>query len=351
MKFATLWTFLWVGLSLAPLSTFAQQTTCTYTLECRVTAPSGLRMRSSPSLQGKPLMAVPRDSILMACEQKADSLQIEGIKGYWRQVEYQGQTGYMFDGFLEVIGIHQLAKEQASPDTISDTGQKPTVVTKLPEKKEARYALLTEVLNYCGDVTQIPSDFYWWGVYMAQGEEQHYQIRPVELQMVLSKYRSGNTLQFDIGTDQEESAIFLIGSDQGQNWSEVAIEDEMTRLMRQGGKLFPGQSYWLNAAGAKLLAQGKFTVGDTCANLDQYRLQAQYGGSLSDITSEIIEPGQCGLPTLYWYGDLNEDNLPELIFTLRKDGIDHFKFLRSEAGAAGMLYQTVAQWTIENCEE
>ena len=65
-----------------------------------VIAPSGLRMRVSPQV-GKTIKIIPYGASLTVLEEdKIIEDRVEWVTGNWIKVSYDGDTGYVFDGFL-----------------------------------------------------------------------------------------------------------------------------------------------------------------------------------------------------------------------------------------------------------
>ncbi|MBK9015442.1 MAG: SH3 domain-containing protein [Saprospiraceae bacterium] len=71
----------------------------------KVTAPSGLVMRTEPSRNSSKILVIPFDEELAVCEiywPEPVSENIEGIGwGTWIKVRYQGKEGYVFDFYLD----------------------------------------------------------------------------------------------------------------------------------------------------------------------------------------------------------------------------------------------------------
>jgi hypothetical protein len=69
-----------------------------------VAAPSGLRLRETPDVKGKLVVTAPySSSVELLKKQPAapKTLTIEGKKGKFVYVQYEGKKGYVFDGFLQ----------------------------------------------------------------------------------------------------------------------------------------------------------------------------------------------------------------------------------------------------------
>lgn len=378
-----------IFLILFSLKGFAQPG-CTNTMTCKVIAPSGMRMRSEASLKSKVVVNVPKDSLVGACTDKFAEMTYENINGFWRKVEYKGSVGYMFDGFLEVQSVAQsdrityedvkrrMDSITSLPDSISalieivndtaeaiqqklnpiDSNSSPVLVDipKLQSDK-AKYTLLTEAYNYCGNVQEIDPGMVWYGIYPKNEERDQYRIKVVELEVLLSKEKIGKGLEFDIQTNQEERSVFLLGFNTVQkDLKEVSIPDNSEILRFNSRKVFPGQTWQIGEYGQSeitLSATGSVATAGPCPELTNYKLLLK-GEKYSlpveqDITKELLENGQCGMPEIYWYGDLNGDKIPEIIFVSVYEDRNQFTLFISDPSLDNVLLRKETEWVITNC--
>lgn len=65
-----------------------------------IRADVGLRMRSTPSLQGKKLGVIPFGERVVLLEERGELLTIAGAKGRWSRVRWNENEGWVFGGFL-----------------------------------------------------------------------------------------------------------------------------------------------------------------------------------------------------------------------------------------------------------
>ena len=65
-----------------------------------ITAASGLNMREQPNQTATPIVLLPSGAHVKLLEETNNSETIGGVAGKWDKVEYNGQQGYVFDGFL-----------------------------------------------------------------------------------------------------------------------------------------------------------------------------------------------------------------------------------------------------------
>lgn len=76
--------------------------------QLNVLAPSGMNLRDAP--EGNVLQRIPYGSQIKTLQAKSTmhAKTIEGIQGNWVKVEYNGKTGFLFDGFLSSLPAPEL---------------------------------------------------------------------------------------------------------------------------------------------------------------------------------------------------------------------------------------------------
>ncbi len=368
--------FLFLLIAITAFSEVFAQLNCNEEFTCRVTAPSGMRMRKSPSLKAGVAGSVPYDSLVTACRETFGSMTYEEQQGFWRKVSYKGAVGYMFDGFLEIIAAEgqkderyeKLSELGDSTEVGEQNEEKPKTDPKpvtYPEGEKPGIAsttystvfdFLTEAYNYCGDVQKLDPTLLWYGFYPKEEKGgTNIRIKQVELDIVMSKIKVGKKMEFDIETDQEERSIFLLGLNRPLEIEEISIPDHAEKLRYAGRKVFPGQQLELNAPPLmmKLSATGAVTSSGDCPELKDYKLTLsgeKYGQTLKqDITAELLFKGQCGMPEVYWYGDFTGDGVPEIIFVSVYDEKNHFTLFISDPASEKVLLKKQGEWIIDKC--
>lgn len=81
-----------------------------------VTAESGLKMRSTPGMDGKLLKVIPYGMSVKLIMETDKMERIEWVSGHWVEVEYEGMKGYVFDGFLSKLDIPRQEIEMTIED-------------------------------------------------------------------------------------------------------------------------------------------------------------------------------------------------------------------------------------------
>lgn len=328
----------------------AQETqVCNYKLIARVTAPSGLSFREKPELDAKLLATVPFKERVLTCSQTEGKLTVGEVQGFWRPVQYEGQKGYMFDGYLAIEEKEE--KGENSSKKILAENQKP--IAPHPYFSGAdKVSLLIEAYNYCGDVEAINAGLLWYGVYPEKEEDGEglFRIKPVELVIKLSTSKMSQKMEFDISTESDERSLFLIGLNRSLKYPQITIDDHSESLRMLGNRILPGQSTALGG-GISLAATGSVESTGDCPELKNYRLLAKLGNAEQNLLNEIGENGACGMPELYWYGDLSGDGLPEIIFVSVYKTRNVFTLLKSKPNEADKVLEKAASFEIVNCTE
>ena len=346
----------------------------------KVTANSGLNMRTQANAASEVLTTIPLNSILIACASTSGRLVVGNTSGFWRQVSFEGKKGYVFDAYLELVDPElrkTLAEktEKPKPEPKEKT-QKNTAVKHVDNKAVGRdmqtgkteaasekkveavkvvkpleeYDILLEAYNFCGAVENIDPGILWYGFYPADPDkgETDMKVKPVELEIVLSKSRSGKNLEFDIRTDRDERSLFMIGSKRPLPIDKMDLEDRSELMRYSNQKVFPGQQINISGDGQRssLSATGGISSTGDCPELDNYKLVVEAGKRMDLM--ELLPKGQCGLPEIYWFGDLNGDQLPDFIVVSIFKDRNLFSLIVS---GEDPFMRKAAEWSIEKCKD
>jgi hypothetical protein len=350
---------------LLSLSAWAQSSNCNYNMQCKISAPSGMRMRAAPNLKARVVTYVPFDSNLVACTDIFGKMTYEKIEGSWRKVKYKKHEGFMFDGFLSITGIQSTQKlDSATSDSVSTEKSQ---ITKTPDVSPAAihtntqssfFALMTETYNYCGDVSKLDPGLLWYGIYPKdenQANAEFYRIKQVEVDVMLSKQKVGKKLEFDITTADEERSIFLLGLNRPLLYRDIFMKDTGQKLRLAGRKVYPGQQMMLAEGANKMMlsATGSVEEGGPCPVLKNYTLTLSGKKFSKEIKQNIglllSGNGSCGMPELYWHGDLTGDGIDEIIFVSVYDDRNVFSLFVSAPNRDDILLEKQAEWIIDKC--
>lgn len=377
--------FQWIlYLLLLELPLFGQAHDCDFEVILQIEAPSGMRIREKPDVYSKVVGSAPFKSHVLACKEKFGQTSLEGINGFWRYVSYKNYKGYMWDGFTvpirisESLSVSQISKTEIQPPAASEDTvitaknndinsqievQKtdPIKNTVLPAKDRKSsifqdVKFLTESYPYCDDVTKIDRSYYYYGIYL---EDDFYQIKPIDLSIVLRKDSPRGRMFFDIKPSNGDGTLFIIGLPEiFHNWRKIKNNDFI--LTHANRTLTPGVRFVLypyepgeSLGNIKLMASGTVaTYNNECPIVQNYRLQVELNLEVLevfDITDQIKYFGSCGVPDLYWFGDLNQDGYTDFILVGEYPGYTAFTLFFSQPNER-LRFKKVAEWRVEDCQ-
>lgn len=365
-------------LSTCVLLFFGQSQNCDNEIPMRVAAASGIKMRAGAGVNSNVVVYIPKDSVVMMCDAPGPVATFEGITGQWRKVRFKEKTGYLFDGFLAPVQQVVAATaeiEPISPDiekvAMSETGvvadqKKPQPDYGPPPKQEVsskliKYNLLTEVYNYCGSINNIDPGLVWYAIYQKDG---YSYIKRREIQVLKSKYALTNNLEFDVRVEKsEQSSVFLMGFNTVQNFDTIRpVVYHNEGACELPKSIYPGMQLVLYGTTPDatyknqivLSATGNVLSVGSCPEMQQYQLKITGEKNAQPIEQNLNlllrDLGRCGIPDLRWYGDLNNDGYPELLFVTQRPEHNQFILLTSDATDSDKIYRRAAVWTNYNCD-
>ena len=377
----------------------AQKKSCTPTLPYTIKAESGIRMRAGPGTNHKVVVYVPAKSRVLVCEELDKPAEFENIKGHWRRVKYKSKYGYMFDGFLQKLDELPMVPTAAADFKIAqllvinrvledDPEKMDSIMTYLkevaringyetligpaipdsafanqpaPKPKQTpipalKFQLCKEAYNYCGDIEHLDPGKKWYAVYR---QEDYFKLREIDLLIVRSKYSLSNALEFDIKTNKDLHSEFLISCSKplDTNWF-MLLPVEF--FQQNPNKLYPGQTVEVygkvpqtDLKNVHVFATGTVTDVGQCPIMENYQLKVN--GEMhdkpitQDLTPAFSDLGECGIPELFWFGDLNLDGYPDLVFVSHgKTGMTFTLFV-SDLNQQNRIYSKAFEWANLNC--
>ena len=390
---------------LFPVFLTAQRTdNCEPTLLYQVKTKSGMKMRQGPGQNNKVVVYVPSHQYLLVCKEKATPATYEGEAGHWRRVRYKQKYGYMFDGFLipadknlqlndsawivvEMPNVQQIidtnnrneiseSDELLIPDSIYQThhaadsnnvNHTDTTVVKeeeepvevLPPPPPADYIFAVETYNYCGSINGLDPGIRWYGIYYDE-DLKVYKNRRINLQIIRSKYSLGSGVEFDIRSETGVSPHFMIGTKTKLD-TNFEINFDLDYFCTQPEQLFPGQKVNLYATVPRydlynftMYATGNVSSVGICPTLSDYKLKltGEMNDKLivQDLTEDISFFGDCGIPRIYWFGDLNQDLYPDIILASQSKDQTTFTLFVSDTRNNGKLMRLAGEWTSKKCD-
>lgn len=318
-------------------------------LRCKVIAPSGMNVRAEPSLNANVVDRVMKDSIVYIHAKTYGELTFDGLPGYWRKMSRAGHQGYIWDGYLDILESVDITKDEATKDTLpEETKDEKTVEPKPTATKsqtDNELVLLLETYNHCGDVSHINPNAFWYALIP---DKETVNVEAVELSVNLSRSRLSKSMEFDIQTNNNNRSLFLIGSEKTLNIPNVF--KNLEHELRAGGRqVLPGQRRMLSDD-IFLSALGNVRdINDECPMIDNYQLTAHAFGDKQDILTLFDNLGECGVPELYWFGDLNGNGIPSLIFVTVSSTSNVFHLLDYAEHNGKEAYRVISTFEMTEC--
>ena len=221
--------------------------------------------------------------------------------------------------------------------------------------ENAGYSLVIEGDQCCP--TLLDSTLYWYGIYETlEGDS----LIKVKLSYIKGS-RDGKSRFDQILTDQsrKRSSKFLIGSK--MELKNRLLNRETMYKFKNDLYLYPGQktnvctSLGPGIAGncVALIATGNVKSVSYCPEIENYKLFLADNRSyefLQDITIEMYSRSECGMIGLSWYGDIDGDQLADMIFVSsnNNEGV-HCLFITSCAGEGHRVKKVATVLTCSCC--
>lgn len=248
--------------------------------------------------------------------------------------------------------------------TIRETATTPTTAPVVKEEKPKgppayRIQLATEAYNYCGDINALDPSMNWYGLF-PDDFNGGYTLKRIDLEIVVSKTRLGSSMEFDIRNSSGEVSHFLFGANRMLDTAKF-YQLSPQRFTIIPPTLYPGQQMEAfaqynrpSAANVFISATGAVVEVGACPVIENYTMKINTQGPRGEIVQEITplfsSMGECGLPEMYWFGDLNGDNYPELIYVSPDKNQNVFTLLLSDTQLESGLYKVGATWTLNACD-
>jgi hypothetical protein len=290
--------FLIFFLVFAARSITAQEFTIGYSYAAIVTAKSGVNLRDASSTTSNKILNIPYNSrITIVSYDTSHSAIIEDVKGYWMHAQYNEKEGYIFSGFLEI---------QNCLDGIFFTVIADSILVD-------NDIFTTSCAPYLG-FYELKSDQF----------ETEFIIKPVKMVSVdAPDYYRSNILKI---ADGQPKPIFMFS---GLPINKTTIKG---RLLNDN-MLFPSEILFIGhdktsdfvayAKGKGIENNNKFRP-NIFSEIEKYQVwirkidKVNYGFVdylTQEMTLKGVDPyGYEGGVRFYWIGDLNDDNIPDIIY-------------------------------------
>ncbi len=330
-----------------------------------VIAPSGLSLREGPGLEYDRLTAIPFNTQVTVLEHQINYEQrdtIGDISGYWVPVRYQKQEGYLFSAYLKRGYLFRP----------SDEGMNSDFRIVIP-------GMRISALNYAPDL-------HWYALIAKAGEEYgDFLLQKVDPKvdfapMTLDEHYNWEEEEGLVSMDLEagEDYVFLfIGTHQPIEEVEKLVQrtyyNQTAGYPDWGQQVYPYQQLPIfeTEDGGRYVLSGHVAPTKRDDQTDDeidYSLGIsyyEYPGDYRVMPDQMLTPELSTFfleelpfyfrhhPRIFWQGDINGDQMPDLIFYQPNiseccGGSESFFLLMSEQKPGSWEWHRVADDTLES---
>ena len=271
------------------------------------------------------------------------------------------------DIITPVKGDTYIAETQKDTMPIDAIGESVILETEIAPSTKAPavnaepidYIFAVETFNYCGEITHLDPGVRWYGIYY-DNDMKVYRNTRIELEVMRSKYALGTGLEFDIKSESSVSPHFMLGTKSKLDTNfEVAFTNSYFETRPRS--LYPGQSVNIYSSepihdiyNFNLFATGNVTDVGICPVMENYKMKltGEMNDSLvvQDLTVDIPFFGKCGMPSIYWFGDFNQDAYPDFILASQGKEQTTFVLFVSDTRTNGKLVRKAGEWSYKKCD-
>ena len=309
---------------------FAQDISCDYGEEhMRVISKTGLELKSGAKEESNSLLTVPYWTKVEVCTDIEKEDTVRTTFGNWRKVNYSGFNGYMFDGFL------------TETNTSYET----------PKDIRIMYeGALCAALNF--DPT-----LYWYGIYRTQTADSliKVDIEFNKLNFERKEEMEGGNILIRTNLSNEMTSMLLIGSNKPLPEKIVSHNvpiDPKTLYPGQRKTVFTWNTIHRSGNNLDLNAIGTFKDSQFGPILENYQLRLtnmQDNYKTQDISDEFSFKGESGMVSLIWFGDIDNDNKVDLLFSASTTSTNQLTLLLSSKAKNDSFVGKADEWTNYNC--
>ena len=268
-------------------------------------------IRSAPDINSKIIGFADQEDWLKVIDlREGDSniVTVDGNLDSWANIEYNGLSGYVFGTYI--------AKNS---------------IVKIPNSNFDRKYLILSEHRRLSEVTY-SSDLNWYGIYSKEDGEY---IEKVEISIEFIPETEHPELELEnhlkVLTNKSLKSKLLIGTNEPMEIGRIGIKvpHYYRRRMHNNIRIpIPFISDSCTVNNSYYIYGGNSTDDNNKCFLENYRVSLRKDNSRrSDVIfqfEELVEnlggEGRdgCNIPSLYWYGDINNDEIPDIVFYTSK---------------------------------
>ncbi len=299
-----------------PVSAQTLQCDCYEICLKKITAKSGLVLRSKPSTNSEKITVIPYgEKVTVGYNYELEeSVIIEGRKGVWVKTYYQGHKGFVFDGFLNKTPEYILLLQDYPIEWEKQTSTVPVALTPvMPELQ--RWDIY--------DIEEVPMLENKW---IVNGTEQTSKMPDYKsfraVPFFITGLPTGKRRVRAICSQRKESPVYP-----GQQ--ETFIDGNKNYIIYATGTVKPHQHDPNHLYDFYRLLDYKLFLM-LKDDEDKEQTQILYQGK--NIPSSM--EGNLDISSLHWVGDLDDDKIPDIIISIQGY---YMMYLSSEADEGYML--------------
>ncbi|PKP48270.1 MAG: hypothetical protein CVT94_08885 [Bacteroidetes bacterium HGW-Bacteroidetes-11] len=310
---------------------FAQKLSCDYgEIQMRIISKTGLELKSGAEEDSITLITVPYWAKVDVCLdiEKADT--VNSTFGDWRKVNYNGLNGYMFDGFLT------------------------ETYTSYETPKDIRIM----VEGYLCAPLNFDPTLFWYGIYRTKTADSliRVDIEFNKLNFERMEEMEGGIILIRTNLSDKMKSMLLIGSNKPLSEKIVSYNnnpiDPHTLYPGQRKTVYTWNSIQRYGNALNLNAIGTFKDSQHGVVLENYQLRLtniQDNHKTQDISDNFSFKGESGMVRLIWFGDIDDDNKVDLLFSASSTSENQLTLLLSSKAMNDNFVGKADDWTNYNC--
>lgn len=248
---------------------------------------------------------------------------VDGIENSWAEIEYEGIRGFMFGEYL--------------------AGE----IVNMPNKNwKGKYLFLMEG-NQGGAI--FSTKLNWYGIYPEKDGEYIEKIN-VNLEYSLDSEMDDN---LKISTNKEERARIIIGTNENIETGRVGIPlGSFSDRVIMNDQILPIPIYQKDCSinTEYLLFASNWKDQISTCYVEKYSLRFckqplyQQINYLHTFEGLVERLGECNIPKLFWFGDVNGDEIPDFIFYNQAMYYAKYKFYLSKKQGEKVKFEKVVDF-------